>query len=377
MFKEWAMAKILVIEDETAILNNILEMLELEGFEVIGADNGLAGVRRAREHHPDLVICDITMPELDGYEVLVLLRSDPATVTIPFIFLTARADRPFMRHGMELGADDYLTKPFTLGELRSAVISRLERHQAIMDATHKDLDQAKRTLIRLVSHELRTPLVSISAVTDIISRQSSSLSSSQLHELLDTLERGTQRLNRVVEQVILIIQLETGMLSQESIRQNGLPIQPSDLLIGSVDLARRFAYRQPDVSIRVDERDRDVAILGDMRALRHALAELITNALSFSPQGDQVSVAQWQADGWAWISIVDRGSGIPTDRLEQALKAFHQIDRDVREQQGIGLGLTLAKQIVEAHGGAFEINSVVDRGTQITVGFPVMREPPH
>jgi signal transduction histidine kinase len=282
-----------------------------------------------------------------------------------------------MRHGMELGADDYLTKPFTLGELRSAVISRLERHQAIMDATHKDLDQAKRTLIRLVSHELRTPLVSISAVTDIISRQSSSLSSSQLHELLDTLERGTQRLNRVVEQVILIIQLETGMLSQESIRQNGLPIQPSDLLIGSVDLARRFAYRQPDVSIRVDERDRDVAILGDMRALRHALAELITNALSFSPQGDQVSVAQWQADGWAWISIVDRGSGIPTDRLEQALKAFHQIDRDVREQQGIGLGLTLAKQIVEAHGGAFEINSVVDRGTQITVGFPVMREPPH
>jgi signal transduction histidine kinase len=369
--------KILVIEDEAAILNNILEMLELEGFEVIGAENGLAGVRRAREHKPDLIICDITMPELDGYEVLVLLRSDPATVAIPFIFLTARADRPFMRHGMELGADDYLTKPFSLGELRSAVASRLERHQAILDATHKDLDQAKRTLIQLVAHELRTPLVSISAVTDILSRQSGNLSGGQLRELLDTLERGSQRLNRVVEQVILIIQLETGTLSQESIRQNGMPIQPSDLLIASVDLARRFAYHQPDVSIKVDERDRDLAILGDIRALRHALAELITNALSFSPQGDQVSVAQWQADGRAWISIVDRGPGIPPDRLEQALKAFHQIERETREQQGIGLGLTLAKQVVEAHGGAFEINSVVDRGTQITVGLPVMSESPH
>jgi two-component system sensor histidine kinase/response regulator len=368
------MEKILVIEDEAAILNNIVEVLELEGFEVLAAQDGAGGVELALQHTPDLIICDITMPSMDGYEVLVKLRSNPATVTTPFIFLTARADRPFMRHGMELGADDYVTKPFTLSELRAAVDARLDRHKTIVDASSQDLHQAKRTLIQLVSHELRTPLVSINAVTDIISRQVTQLSTGQLRELLDTLERGTQRLNRLVEQIVLIVQIETGALNQDVIREYGQAIRPSELLIAAVDLARRFAYRQPDVAVRVDERDQDVLILGDMRALRHALAELIANALSFSPERGQVNIAQWQADDYTWISIVDRGPGIPPDRLEHALQAFRQIDRETHEQQGIGLGLPLAKQVIEAHGGKFEINSVVDKGTQITVGFPILKE---
>ena len=224
-----------------------------------------------------------------------------------------------MRHGMELGADDYLTKPFTLSELRSAIDSRLDRVQSIVAASTKDLHQAKRALIQLVSHELRTPLVSINAVTDIVSRQIGQLTPGQLQELLETLERGTQRLSRLVEQIVLIVQIETGALSQELMREQGLPMRTSELLIAAIDLARRFAYRQPDVSIRLDERDQDVIIQGDMRALRHALAELISNALSFSPPRGQVSISQWQAEQRVWISIVDTGPGISPERLEQAL----------------------------------------------------------
>jgi len=363
--------RILVIEDEAALLRNIIEMLELSGFDVVGADNGRAGLELVQQQAPDLIICDITMPGMDGYEVLLNIRSNPATVTTPFIFLTARADRPFMRHGMELGADDYLTKPFTLGELRSAINSRLERHQAIVDSSTKELHHAKRVLVQLVSHELRTPLVSINVVTDIISRQITQLSTAQLQELLDTLTRGTQRLSRLVEQIVLIVQLEADALSPAALREYGLTFQFLELLISSIDLARRFAYKQPDVSIHIDERDPDVFISGDMRALRHAFAELISNALSFSPPQTEVSISQWRADDYVWVSIVDTGPGIPPEKLNKALQAFHQIDRDTQEQQGIGLGLPLAKQIIEVHGGTFRINSVVGRGTQITIGLPL------
>jgi two-component system sensor histidine kinase/response regulator len=366
------MKRIIVIEDEAALLKNIVDMLELSGFEVASADDGETGLELVQQSPPDLIICDITMPGMDGYEVLMKIRDNPATVTTPFIFLTARADRPFMRHGMELGADDYLTKPFTLSELLSAIDTRLNRHQSIVDASTKDLHQAKRALIQLVSHELRTPLVSVTAVTDIISRQISNLSAGQLQELLDTLDRGTQRLTRLVEQIVLIVQIETGALSPNSLQEYAQTFQFSDLLIAAVDLARRFAYRQPDVSIRLDERDHGAVVQGDMRALRHAFAELISNALSFSPLHGEVNISLWQADQIIWISIVDKGPGIPPERLAQALEAFHQIDRETNEQQGIGLGLPLSKQIIEIHGGTFEINSVVERGTQITIGLPTL-----
>lgn len=121
------MKKILVIEDEEFILEAILEILEAEDFQAIAAENGAIGVQVAREHIPDLIICDILMPEMNGREVLTQLRSDPVTANIPFIFITAQADSDSVRKGMELGADEYVTKPFTHEELLHAVSRRLSR----------------------------------------------------------------------------------------------------------------------------------------------------------------------------------------------------------------------------------------------------------
>jgi len=120
-------AAILIIEDQAKILENILETLELEGFQTMGASNGMTGVQLARAHQPDLIICDVMMPGMDGYGVLLELQNNPETSTIPFVFLTARADRESQRQGMELGADDYLTKPFTRSELVAAVTTRLNK----------------------------------------------------------------------------------------------------------------------------------------------------------------------------------------------------------------------------------------------------------
>lgn len=124
------MTKILVIEDETHIRNNICELLEAEDFNVLNAPNGKIGIQLAKEHLPDLIICDVIMPEVDGYGVLRYLRQNILTAGIPFIFLTSLTDRINLRQGMELGADDYLTKPCTADELIKAIVARLSKHSA-------------------------------------------------------------------------------------------------------------------------------------------------------------------------------------------------------------------------------------------------------
>ncbi len=125
------MTKILVIEDEAPIRDKIVTVLKYENYEVIDAPNGREGVVSARENKPDLIICDVLMPDMNGYGALAALRDDPDTSVIPVIFLTAAASRADMRKGMELGADDYITKPYTVEELLAAVRTRLERQQAI------------------------------------------------------------------------------------------------------------------------------------------------------------------------------------------------------------------------------------------------------
>ena len=134
------MSKILVIEDETPTRNMFRDCLEAEGFQTFGAEDGLAGVEQAQKYLPNLVLCDVVMPKLDGYAVLNQLRQIAATATIPFIFVSAKADKVYRRQGMSLGADDYLTKPSTVEELLEAVSARLERHamlQTHCDASHQ------------------------------------------------------------------------------------------------------------------------------------------------------------------------------------------------------------------------------------------------
>lgn len=127
------MARILVIEDELKMRRNLLTILEMEGFETLGAEDGPSGVEAAGLHQPDLILCDVMMPGLDGYQVLARIRSNPRTANIPLIFLTARGERADLRHGMNLGADDYLTKPCPAEDLLEAIQARLRR-QALATA---------------------------------------------------------------------------------------------------------------------------------------------------------------------------------------------------------------------------------------------------
>jgi anti-anti-sigma factor len=150
------MTTILAIEDEAEIRENIQEILELEGFDVLTAENGRIGVQLAQQHHPDLIICDVMMPELDGYDVLVTLRQDPNTLKIPFIFLSAKATKADFRKGMSLGADDYLTKPFTPGELREAISTRLEKQTMMMTRYAQELERAMGSSLQPITSGLKS-----------------------------------------------------------------------------------------------------------------------------------------------------------------------------------------------------------------------------
>ncbi len=367
------MTKVLVIEDERYLLEDITELLQYTDFEVQAANSGTQGLEAAQEYVPDLIICDIMMPDLDGYQVLEQIRNNPDTANTPFIFLTAKADRDSMRQGMDLGADDYLTKPFTSTELLSAINTRLQRQSQIAIHSEQKIESVKRQLTRMVTHELRTPLISINTVVDIISRQLGQLSPSELQEMLDSISAGSKRLSHRVEQMVFITQLEAQMLTHEVIMREGMPMRLWEMLIAANNLARRFAYQQqPNVTIQLEDHDRESVVMCNPPSLKQALAELIANALTFSPENGIVGIEQWRSGGNVYIRIVDQGPGIPEERLAEALGVFTQLDRETREQQGMGMGLALAQRIIEVHGGTLDILSIVDKGTQLTISLPIV-----
>lgn len=178
------MKKILVIEDEKSVLNNIVEILESGGFKATGAKSGSLGVRLAKEQAPHLILCDIMMPEVDGYSVLNTLKRETLTAVIPFMFITAKTDQADVRHGMNLGIDDYITKPFRRMELLDAIAIRLQRqtlvtqqynserqrveelHQRVQEL--EQLNATNSSLLRQLIEDLRQPLSSINMIMHLL-----------------------------------------------------------------------------------------------------------------------------------------------------------------------------------------------------------------
>ncbi len=183
------MPKILLIEDEPLIRDSLEDVLNLEGYSLATAQNGRAGIEAVQEALPDLIICDINMPEMDGYGVLESLRSNPRTREVPFVFLTARSGRADQRQGMEMGADDFLTKPFTVDELLRTVRTRLTRQEAVQQQyktqqtlnkslkekvrTQEDLVAMKAKLLDKVIEEFRTPLSNVNMALSMLERAGS------------------------------------------------------------------------------------------------------------------------------------------------------------------------------------------------------------
>ncbi|MBE9012715.1 response regulator [Pseudanabaenaceae cyanobacterium LEGE 13415] len=160
------MKTILVIEDEQTVRESILDLLEAEGFQGIGGENGNVGVQLAQKHHPDLILCDVMMPDLDGFSVLAQLRKSPDTAGIPFIFLSACSTKANLRQGMELGADDYLTKPCTSSDLLGAVTGRLAKYEALTRQLARRVESVKAERIETSANSSQAEMPPMSETRD-------------------------------------------------------------------------------------------------------------------------------------------------------------------------------------------------------------------
>ena len=362
------MAKILVIEDEEAIRENILELLEAENFESIGAANGKIGIKMAIAQIPDLVLCDMMMPEIDGHGVLKALRSEPITATIPFIFLTAKAEKNDIRLGMELGADDYITKPCTPQELLKAVAIRLEKHQAISSKSQKTLDELRSNISMSLPHELRTPLNAIMGFSELILSEYSVLKESDILEMIAHIQLSGHRLYRLIQNFLVYTELEIAATNPERLKEmrNSEFSCIESLLSEKARQQAKQANRIDDLQLNLQ--NSSVAI--DSIRLTKILEELLDNAFKFSSEGTPVFVTALVKNQRFILSVKDQGRGMTADQIAQ-LEAYMQFDRQLYQQAGVGLGLAIVKRIAELHGGNLKIESSPHEATIVSVYLPV------
>jgi two-component system, sensor histidine kinase and response regulator len=191
------MQTVLVIDDTDDMRGLIVNLLDHFGFSTAEAPDGLAGIAKAVEHQPDLIICDVRMPGLDGFQTLSAIREEPTTATIPFIFLTAAMDKGDMRRGMINGADDYLTKPFTAQELLEAVTSRLARQAELKCEIYKRADKLRENIVQLFSREIAAPLDSILGLTSAMMRDHAALSPEKVFVNARHINESVSRLNQM------------------------------------------------------------------------------------------------------------------------------------------------------------------------------------
>jgi len=361
-------AKILVIEDEESIRENILDLLEAENFEGIGAINGQVGIKLANEQIPDLILCDMMMPEVDGHGVLKALRSEPLTATIPFIFLTAKADKSDIRTGMELGADDYITKPCTPQELLKAIAIRLEKQKTISRQSQKTLDELRTNISMSLPHELRTPLNAIMGFSELILSEYHVLEESDMLEMIGQIQTSGHRLYRLIQNFLLYAELEIAATNPELLKEmrNSEFSCVKSLLSQKARQQAKHANRTDDLQLNLQ--DSSVAI--DSVRLAKIVEELLDNAFKFSLEGTPVVLSTVVENQTFILSVKDQGRGMTADQIAQ-LEAYRQFDRKLYQQAGLGLGLAIVQRLAELHGGKFKIESLPQQETIVCVSLPV------
>lgn len=367
------MRKILVIEDSEALLNDIVEMLTLEGFETVRASNGREGIDMVHRHFPDLIVCDVRMPVMDGYGVLDNLRSDPVTANIPFIFLTARTGRTEMREGMRLGADDYLTKPFTAEELINSVHARLNRNDLMQDEAKRRMTQLRKSIVLALPHELRTPLNAVLGFSEIIMADNGSLSKEQIDDMATHINEAALRLYRLVENYVIYANLEIMHADDEHAEamRRGRTQYPVVVVAQQAEEKARQYHREDDLHLDMPSLYTPLAVEGDNFA--RVVTELLDNAFKFSKPGSPVAVSLADMGDAMSITIRDEGIGMKPEDI-RSIGAYMQFQRAFLEQQGVGLGLVIAKRITELHNGTFDIDSELGQYTRVTLTLPFVHE---
>ncbi len=367
--------KILVVEDQEMLLMAIRDVLEMEGYEVLMAGDGVEALEVMKTSTPDLIVADISMPRMDGYKFFEVVHAHPEWVPIPFVFLTARAEREDRLKGKAMGAEDYLVKPFDPQELLVVVQSRIGRAEAIRQVTEDELEDLKQQIITLLSHELRTPLTSVYGYTELALEDAARLPPGEFQQYLMGIRRGADRLRNLVEDLLMIVRLDTGQLEREF-----RILATTEYRLGDIveRVVRLYGVQAAKEGITLETH-----VPADLPPVQiyenffsDALGRLIDNAIKFSRRkGKRVDVSASAVQDWVEIAVTDEGVGIASANLSHLFERFRQIDRDKMEQQGTGLGLAITKALIGCMGGDVTVKSVLGEGSTFTIRLPVARTP--
>ncbi|QDK81142.1 hybrid sensor histidine kinase/response regulator [Spirosoma sp. KCTC 42546] len=360
--------QILVIEDESSIRENVAELLTLQGFSVDTAADGQEGINRAIQSQPDLILCDVMMPGMNGYQVLESIRAHRSLSHLPFIFLTARAEPDDLRQGMVLGADDYLIKPFTSKDLLKSIETRLKREQIRNHQVQVQLTNYLTNLGRVTIHEHNTPLAGIMGFIGLLKEDYPTLDSAEMESMLDQMMRCCLRLKRTLENERLTNLLihPHGSAEHDALSQGNSYV--FDALVKEVKQTIEKEHEEPATILTTTE-------MAHLRLPPHSLTkileELIDNAIKFSERGRDVCVSGLIRDECYQLTITNWGRAFKSsDSLRIA--PYTQFDRKYYEQQGSGLGLFIVKTLIEMNQGHLQIDSKPEGLTKVTLQLPLM-----
>jgi signal transduction histidine kinase len=359
------MARILVVDDDPELRAVIRLALESSGYEVAEAEDGAVGVHMACSHLPDLVLCDVKMKNMDGYGALAALRQNSVTASLPFILMTGGTDPSGMRQGMDLGADDFLAKPFTIDQLLGSVEARLKKQQIVREHAERKLVDLRANISLALPHELLTPLNGILGFTDILISDHARLQPDEIVTMAAAVRDSAQRLHRLINNFLIFGQIElarSGPTPTLEVQQE-LELRP---VLDRVVKARAAGFhREPDVALALQGGRARIA----EEHFEKISDELVSNAFKFSEPGTPVNIVAVQQNGHYVLRISDRGRGMRPEHIAE-VGAYMQFERRFYEQQGSGLGLTIAKGLVELHRGALNITSEIGVGTTVEVRLP-------
>jgi signal transduction histidine kinase len=355
--------KVLIIEDNIINVTILLEQLNICGYKTLIAENGEIGIKRAIFAQPDLILLDIMMPGIDGYETCRQLKMNPKTKDIPVIFVTALTATKSRVKGFKYGAVDYITKPFHQEE----VIARIHTHLTIQEQKKKleELNRTKDKFFSIIAHDLRGAFMPLVGSSSLLEQIIKPYNDQKLHKYFEKMSGAIKNIHKLLDNLLC-----WGRIQRHKLSVNFQPIDMFKLMEWLTDLYQAQASQK---TIRLFHTiPTDLFVNADSDMIETIFRNLITNAIKFTSTGGTVSITHKQDNNHIIIAVKDTGIGIPADRLAGIFQTdIKNKTKGTAGEIGTGLGLILCHEFVTLNNGKIFVESQVNKGTTFSVHLPI------